>query len=56
MLLPVNEVAERLRCRPETIRKYIATGLLPAVKLPSGYYRVREVDLETFLEQARKSS
>ena len=47
--LTVDEVADRLRCRRETIRRYIVEGRLPALQIPGGFYRVRESDLEGFL-------
>ncbi len=49
-LLTVSEVAQRLRCRKETVRDWIGKGLLPARQLPGGYFRVRERDLDTFLQ------
>ena len=48
-LLTVAEVAARLRCRRETVRRYIAQGQLPARSMPGGYYRVREEDLDQLL-------
>ena len=53
-LLTVSEAADRLNCRKETIRRYIADGRLPALKLPGGYYRIREEALERCLEAATK--
>ena len=44
-LLTVPEVARRFRCRVETVRRWIAKGVLPAHVLPSGEYRIREQDL-----------
>ena len=48
-LLTVPEVAERFRCRRETVRRWIVRGLLPAQVLPSGSYRIRERDLDFVL-------
>lgn len=48
-LMTVIEAAARCRCRPETIRRYIASGQLPALQFPKGYYRIREGDLMMFL-------
>ena len=48
-LLTVAQVAERLNCRKETVRRYIAEGRLPALQIVGGYYRVRPEDLERFL-------
>ena len=41
------EAAELLRCHPETLRKSIADGRLPAARLGRGY-RVSRADLQTF--------
>ena len=49
-LLTVSEVALRLRCRQETIRRYIIMGRLPALVLPDGRYRIREEDLAALLK------
>ena len=48
-LLTVPEVAERLSCRTETVRRWIAAGQLPAFVLPGGGYRIRESNLERVL-------
>ena len=48
-LKTVNEAAELFRCRPETIRRYIASGQLPAKRFPNGIMRIRATDLEAFL-------
>ncbi len=52
-MLSVNEVAHRTGLQKETVRRYIVEGRLPAVKLPNGYYRIREQDLERMLEPVR---
>ena len=36
-----------------TIRRWIKAGLIPATKLPSGTYRIRRDDLESFLGGAK---
>ena len=48
-LLTVAEVAERLKCRVETVRRYISEGRLRALMMPGGTYRVREEDLAGLL-------
>ena len=49
-LLTVSEVAHKLNCRKESVRRYIAQGDLPALVLPGGSYRIREDDLSAFLQ------
>ena len=48
-LLTVRRVARHLKCRDETVRRYIAEGRLTALQIPGGYYRIREKDLNAFL-------
>ncbi len=49
-LLTVPEIADRLRVRNETVRRYIKQGSLKAVSLPGGDYRVQEKDVEALLK------
>ena len=49
-LLTVEEVAERLRVRKETVRRYIREGSLEALSLPGGSYRVREDAIAAMLK------
>lgn len=50
-LLTVREVAEKLRCDPTTVRRWIKDGSLKAVILPHGgkrrAYRVKQSTLDT---------
>lgn len=48
-LMTVAEAAHRLRCRTETVRRWIAQGNLSASVLPGGTYRIREEDLAVLL-------
>lgn len=48
-LLTVEEVAQSLKVRRETIRRYIKKGYLKAVMLPGGDYRLRERDIQKLL-------
>ena len=50
-LLTAREVAERLGVSPETVLRWIRRGELPAIKLPGGAVRVREDELERWLEE-----
>ncbi len=51
--LTLRETAQRLRVRPETLRRWIRNGVLPAVRIP-GRYLVAESDLAMALEPARR--
>lgn len=42
----VSEAAKVLNVCVETMRRYIADGRLPALKLPGGHYRIRLADLK----------
>ena len=52
-MMSVTEVAIRTGLQKETIRRYIGEGHLPALRLPSGYYRIREQDLDLLLKPVR---
>ena len=49
-MMSVAEAAQRTGLQKETIRRYIGEGRLPAVRLPNGYFRISEQDLERMLE------
>jgi len=50
-LLTLTEVAEMLRCHPNTLRKWDAQGLLPAIKIGTkGTRRYRSQDVERLLQ------
>lgn len=48
--LTVSEVADRLRLNPQTVRNWIDRGDLPAVRVGQRRVRVRQSDLDRFLE------
>lgn len=48
-----REAAQRLGVQTSTIYTWIRIGRLPAYRLPSGYFRIREVDVQAFLTPAR---
>lgn len=52
--LLVEEVAEKLRLHPNTIRIYIKGRRLPAAKFGK-VYRIKEEDLEEFIQQAMEA-
>jgi len=51
--LSVREVATRTSVAPRTVKRWIASGLLPATRLPSpkslGHLRIRLSDLEVLM-------
>ncbi len=51
-LLTIADVAERLRVNAKTVRRWIATGELPAYKV-GRQWRVAEEDLWAFLAKLR---
>jgi excisionase family DNA binding protein len=53
-LKKVDEVARRLNTSTKTVRRLVAEGALPAIRLsPNGHFRFAEEDVERFLERAR---
>ena len=52
-LLTVEDVAQRLQIKPDTVRRWIRTGKLPAIEL-GGRLRVAPTDLQAFLDKHRK--
>jgi len=50
-LMTVPEVARALRCTEGTVRHWIRTGRLPAIRVRGGrQYRIRVVDVLAFAE------
>ncbi|MXV19168.1 helix-turn-helix domain-containing protein [Deinococcus xianganensis] len=54
MLVDTNEAARRLGCAPRTIRHYIATGILPAVRLGRRRWRIESHDLAQLLKPTER--
>ena len=56
-MLTLRDVAETLKVSETTVRRWVRAGSLPGYKVGKrGQLRVREEDLELFLEQQRVSS
>lgn len=58
-LLTVGEVATSLHVHPQSVYRYVAAGLLPALRLTPtkrGKLRIRREDFETFLRHDRGRS
>lgn len=45
----VEEVKDILKVSLETVRRYVRSGKLPAIKLGNKYIRIEKGDLEKFL-------
>lgn len=45
--MKVREVAEWLNVSRKTVRKWIDAGVLPAIRLPGGDFRIRRADVHT---------
>ncbi|MGH2496723.1 MAG: helix-turn-helix domain-containing protein [Ktedonobacteraceae bacterium] len=52
-LLTVEDVAQRLQIKPDTVRRWIRTGKLPAIEL-GGRLRIDPKDLQMFLDKHRR--
>lgn len=52
-LYTTEEVAERLKLTPKTVREYIQRGELEAIDMGQGY-RIYKRDLDAFLESRRR--
>lgn len=48
-----NEVALLLKVDPETVRRYVRSGNLKAVKLGGKFIRIEKVDLDSFIKQLK---
>ncbi len=52
-LLDTEEVARILGVHVQTVRRYIRSKQLPAIRLTPRLYKVRQVDLDRFLNARR---
>jgi excisionase family DNA binding protein len=48
--IKIKDVAEYCMVSRTTVRRWIDGGKLQALRLPSGHYRIRQVDYRHFLE------
>lgn len=47
----VKDIADHCMVSQTTVRRWIKEGKLPAIRLPSGHYRINLRDFRRFLEQ-----
>lgn len=50
-LLTTRKVAEMLSVAQSTVERWITLDRLPAIRLPSGHYRIRREDVEKLLRR-----
>jgi excisionase family DNA binding protein len=50
-LLTVEEVAQKIRRKPYTVREYLKNGVIPAIKLEDGTWLVKQSDVDAYLEK-----
>jgi excisionase family DNA binding protein len=50
-LLTINDVSEKLGVTPRTVRYWIEKGYISFIKLPSGALRMKEENLERWVEK-----
>lgn len=57
MMLTVDEIAERLRVNPYTVRRWLREGALHGIKMGDrAGYRVRQSELNRFLNDREANS
>jgi excisionase family DNA binding protein len=54
-LLTTAEVAKLLRVSQSTVQRWISLGQLPAIRLPSGGFRIRREAVERLLREDQGS-
>ena len=55
-LLRVGEFAAILRVNPRTVRRWLSSGLVKFVRLPSGERRIPGLELEAILGQTTREA
>lgn len=50
-ILTINQVAERLQVSYETVRHWLRTGTLKGFKIGGFIWRIKESDLEEFIDK-----
>jgi excisionase family DNA binding protein len=53
-LLTTTEAAQLLGVVRSTVLRYVRTGKLPAISLPSGHTRIRREDVERLLQDPHR--
>jgi len=49
----IEEVAEMLKVNPESVRRWVRSKQLPAIKLGGKYIRVEAGDLDRFISKSK---
>ena len=49
----IEEVAEMLKVNPESVRRWVRSKQLPAIKLGGKYIRVETGDLDRFISKSK---
>ena len=50
------QAAKLLGVSAETLRRYVRLGQLPALRLPSGYIRIRRSEVEKLLREGQQET
>ena len=50
-LLTIEQVAEKLQLHKDTVRRYIREGKLPGVRISATVVRVKQSDLDKFIQE-----
>lgn len=50
-MMTLKEISEYLKIGHSTPYRWVNSGILPAIKLPSGMVRVRRSDFEKFIQE-----
>lgn len=48
----IEEIAEMLKVNPESVRRWVRSKKLPAIKLSGKYIRVKASDLDRFINKS----
>jgi excisionase family DNA binding protein len=49
--IKIKDIASNCMVSQTTVRRWLETGQLRALRLPSGHYRIKQVDYRRFLKE-----